>query len=132
MNSTDSTAKMVAVIGASPDRNKYGNKSVRAHAAMGWTVYPINPTADVIEGWTVYRSIREIPVAAVERVTMYVLPQIGISLLDDIASKRPSEVWLNPGTESEALIQRAEELGLPVIQACSIVDLGTTPAEFGA
>lgn len=105
---------------------------MRAHAAMGWTVYPINPTADVIEGWTVYRSIREIPVSAVERVTMYVLPQIGISLLDDIAAKSPSEVWLNPGTESEALIQRAEKLGLPVIQACSIVDLGTTPAEFGA
>lgn len=131
MNSPVTASKTVAVIGASPDRNKFGNKSVRAHAKLGWTVYPINPTAEEIEGWTVYRSIREIPVAAVERVTMYVLPHIGISLLEDIASKHPSEVWLNPGTESDKLVQRAEKLGLPVIQACSIVDLGTTPSEFG-
>jgi uncharacterized protein len=127
-----STTKTVAVIGASTNRAKYGNKSVRAHAAQGYTVYPINPTETEIEGWRVYASIRDIPVDRVDRVTMYVLPHIGITLLEDILAKSPGEVWLNPGTESDKLIARAEQLGLPVIQACSIVDLGTSPAVYGA
>lgn len=127
-----STTKTVAVIGASANRAKYGNKSVRAHAAQGYTVYPIHPTETEIEGWRVYASIRDIPVDRVDRVTMYVLPHIGITLLDDILAKSPGEVWLNPGTESDKLIARAEQLGLPVIQACSIVDLGTSPAVYGA
>jgi uncharacterized protein len=122
--------KTVAVIGASPIRTKFGNKSVRAHDQQGWFVYPVNPTADDIEGWTAYRSISDVPVDRVDRVTMYVPPAVGILLLEEIASKKPAEVWLNPGTESDALLQRAEQLQLPVIQACSIVDLGTTPAAF--
>ncbi len=127
-----STTKTVAVIGASANRSKYGNKSVRAHAAQGYTVYPVHPTESEIEGWRVYASIRDIPVDRVDRVTMYILPHIGISLLEDILAKSPGEVWLNPGTESDKLIARAEQLGLPVIQACSIVDLGTSPAVYGA
>lgn len=127
-----STTKTVAVIGASANRAKYGNKSVRAHAAQGYTVYPIHPTETEIEGWRVYASIRDIPEDRVDRVTMYVLPHIGITLLEDILAKSPGEVWLNPGTESDRLIARAEQLGLPVIQACSIVDLGTSPAVYGA
>lgn len=129
---SSSPTKTVAVIGASADRSKFGNKSVRAHAAMGYTVFPINPRETEIEGWPTFASLADVPVNHVDRVTMYVLPHIGIQLLEEIASKQPSEVWLNPGTESDRLVARAEELGLPVIQACSIVDLGTTPAAFGS
>ena len=122
--------KTCVVIGASANRKKYGNKSVRAHAQLGYTVYPVHPTEVEIEGWPAYPSIRDVPVDRVDRVTMYVPPWVGIGLLADIATKSPEEVWLNPGTESEKLIAEAEALGLPIIQACSIVDLGTTPSEF--
>lgn len=125
-----STAKTVAVVGASTHRSKYGNKSVRAHAQQGWTVYPIHPTAAEIEGWKAYPTLAAVPVETLERVTLYVPPHIGITLLEQIAAKHPREVWLNPGADSPELIARAEALGLPVIQACSIVDLGATPADF--
>ncbi len=130
---TASTAHAtVAVIGASPQRHKYGNKSVRAHAALGYTVYPIHPTATEIEGWRAYPSLRDLPVDRLDRVTLYVLPHVGRTLLEQIAEKHPAEVWLNPGTESPKLVAEAEALGLPIIQACSIVDLGKSPSEFGA
>jgi uncharacterized protein len=125
------TVKTVAVIGASADRKKFGNKSVRAHQQQGWTVFPIHPSEATIEGLPCYRAITEIPVDRVDRVTMYVPPSVGIGLLEQIAAKHPQEVWLNPGTESETVIARAEALELPIIQACSIVDLGTTPAAIG-
>lgn len=120
----------VAVLGASRDRRKYGNKSVRAHAKAGWDVYPINPQADEIEGFRAYRSLRDVPVRPLDRVSVYVPPEIGMTLLKEIAACHPREVWLNPGSESDELLAAAENFGLPVICACSIVDVGQSPVMF--
>lgn len=120
----------VAVLGASRDRGKYGNKSVRAHAKAGWDVFPINPQAEEIEGLRAYRSLWDVPVRPLDRVSVYVPPEIGITLLDDIAACQPREVWLNPGSESDELLSAAQRLGLPVICACSIVDVGMSPTRL--
>lgn len=127
---TEAPQPTVAVIGASEDRTKYGNKSVRAHLRQGYRVFPINPHASSIEGLEVWASVTDVPAQRLDRITVYVPPEVGITLLEQMAAKQPSEVWFNPGSENDALLQRAEELGLPVINACSIVDLGASPAEF--
>jgi uncharacterized protein len=54
-------------------------------------------------------------------------PAVGLTLLDAIKAKHPKELFINPGAESDALIARAEELGLEPIQACSIVEIGERP-----
>ncbi|MCY2967058.1 MAG: CoA-binding protein [Planctomycetota bacterium] len=113
----------VAIIGASRDRGKYGNISLRAHRDAGYEVFPINPSAGEIEGIPAYRSLADIPGRRVDRVSLYVPPEIGIELLDEIAAVSPQEVWLNPGSESDALIERAQSLGLPIVVGCSIVDV---------
>jgi predicted CoA-binding protein len=115
--------KTVAVIGASSDRNKFSNKSVRAHLKAGYTVYPVHPRETEIEGLPVYRSIREVP-DPVDRVTLYIPPGAVDLILEEIANKKPKELFFNPGSESPALLDRARSLGLNGIQACSIVDLG--------
>jgi uncharacterized protein len=120
----------VAVIGASRDRRKYGNKSVRAHLKRGYDVFPINPHAGEIEGLRAYASITDIPPGPLDRVTIYVPPETGLTLLEEIAVRSPGEVWLNPGSDSEEIVRRARELGLNVIQGCSIVDVGESPASF--
>lgn len=119
----------VAIVGASMDRSKYGNKSVRAHLAAGYDVYPVNRRADEIEGLKVYRSVQEIP-SALTRVSMYVPPEVGLKLLDEIAEAQPEEVFFNPGSESDVLLAKARQLGLPARAACSIVDLGLSPRQF--
>ncbi|WP_425614529.1 CoA-binding protein [Anatilimnocola sp. NA78] len=120
----------VAILGASTDRTKFGNKSVRAHQAKGYTVYPINPKADEIEGLKAYSSLAEVPAGTINRVSVYLPPQVGIKVLPEIAARGCDELWLNPGTESDELIAAAESLGLNVIQACSIVDVGMSPREL--
>jgi predicted CoA-binding protein len=117
----------VAVIGASNDRGKYGNKAVRAYRQRGFTVYPVNPHETEVEGLPAYESIREVP----ERpnlISVYVRPQVLIKLLPDIASRGCDELWLNPGTESDEVLAEAERLKLNVIQACSIIGVGVSPA----
>lgn len=113
----------VAILGASANRAKYGNRSVRAHLAHGYDVYPVNPKGGTIEGRPVYRSLTEIPVERLQRISVYLPPEIGIHLVDEVAAKGCDELWLNPGSESPELVHRAEELGLNVVQACSIVAL---------
>ncbi len=121
----------VAIVGASADRSKYGNKSVRAHLRLGYEVFPVNPRGEDVEGLTTYVSLADVPAKHLNRISMYVPPRIGIGMLEEIAARRCDEFWLNPGSESEALLEKAKALGLEPIQACSIVDLGVSPAEFG-
>lgn len=118
--------KTVAIIGASQDRSKYGNKAVRAYIKQGWKVYPVNPAEKKIEGLKVYNSILDIK-KKIDRVSIYLPPAIGIGIIEDVAKKEPKEVFLNPGTESEELIIAAKKLGIDPILACSIIDIHETP-----
>lgn len=121
--------RTVAIVGASTDRAKYGNKSVRAHRTQGWDVYPVNPKATEIEGLKCYPSLEEVPVK-LDRVSLYLPPPLGVRILPSIAAIRPTEFFVNPGAESEELLAEAERLGLDPILACSILDVGLSPEEM--
>jgi predicted CoA-binding protein len=120
----------VAILGASADRSKYGNKSVRAHRQQGYTVYPVNPKGGEIEGLTTYKSLAEVPPGKLDRVSVYLPPAIGLQSLEEIAQRGCDELWLNPGSDDPQVVEKAKSLGLNVIQACSIVDLGMSPREL--
>jgi predicted CoA-binding protein len=119
----------VAVIGASHDRRKYGNKAVRAYREYGYTVFPVNPGEASVEDLKAYPNLDAIP-DPIDFVSMYVPPAVGLKLLPAIARKHPKEVWLNPGSESEEFIDAAADLHLRVVVACSITALGMSPDDF--
>jgi uncharacterized protein len=121
--------KTVAIIGASNDSRKFGNKAVRAFLQQGFTVYPVNPNETEVEGIAASKSIREVP-ARPFMISVYVPPQVLVKLLPDIAAKGCDELWLNPGTESDEVLAEAERLKLNVIQACSIVGIGVSPSRL--
>src|SRR5260370_10905677 len=108
----------IAVIGASADRAKFGNKCVRAYAHHGYQVYPINPKETEIEGWPAFRPLADVPAAQLDRVSIYLPPAVALSLLPDIARKAVKEVWFNPGADDPEVLAKARELGLNVIAAC--------------
>jgi len=119
----------VAIIGASRDRRKYGNKSLRAHARRGFDVYPVNPNASEVEGYKAFASVLDVPVD-LDRISVYLPPERTLTVLPDIASKGAKEVFFNPGSETPEVVERARELGLDPILACSIVDIGEMPASY--
>ena len=118
--------KTVAILGASNNRAKYGNKAVRAFLEQGYQVYPVNPRETVIESLTAYPSILQVPVRPT-MISVYLPPSVLLQVLPDIAAKGCDELWLNPGTESEEVLAESKRLGLNVIQACSIVGVGVSP-----
>jgi predicted CoA-binding protein len=119
-------AKVVAIIGASSNRRKFGNRAVRAFQRQGYTVVPINPHEHEVEGLKTYASVLDVPVT-IDMATLYVPPAIGEQVIEEIARKKIREVWLNPGAESDALIARARALAIQPIVACSIIGIGENP-----
>jgi predicted CoA-binding protein len=111
----------VAIIGASADKTRFSNKSIHAHLRAGYDVYPVNPSEETIEDLKCYKSVLDIPVA-LDRVSLYLPPPVGVKVLDDIAQKGCQELWINPGAENPELIQKAQALGLNPIFACSFTD----------
>lgn len=116
----------VAIIGASADPAKYGNKAVRAYLRRGWTVYPVSPRGGEIEGLPVFKSIVDVP-RPIDRISMYVAPPVGMAMLKDLAAVSAGEIYFNPGSESDQLIEAARAQGLEPIVACSIIEIGERP-----
>jgi predicted CoA-binding protein len=121
--------KTVAVIGASNDRSKFGNKAVRAFLQKGFAVHPVHPTESAVEGLPAVPSILSVPVRP-EIVTVYVPPPVLLRLLPEIAARGCGELWLNPGTVSSAVLEEAGRLGLNVVQGCSILAIGVSPSQL--
>ena len=119
----------VAVIGASANRRKFGNKALRAFRHRGYTVVPINPHADVVEGERAYATVLDYP-GPIDEATVYVPPDIGRQVMDQVATKGIKKVWLNPGADARPVVERARSLGLNAIVACSIVGIGESPGNY--
>ena len=121
--------KTVAVIGASTDHAKYGNKCIRAYQAAGYRVFPVNPHADEIEGLPVFRSLGDVA-EPLDRIAVYLPPARTREALAAVAAKGAGEVYLNPGTWDAEVVAEADRLGIPHREACAIVAVGMSPAQF--
>ena len=120
---------VVAIVGASNDRSKFGNKALRAYLKRGFAVYPVSNREKTVEGLEAYPSVADIP-GDIDRVSVYLRPKDTLEVLDDIAKKGTGELFLNPGSEDAAVVEKAKSLGLEPILACSIIDVGESPASY--
>jgi uncharacterized protein len=118
--------KVVAVIGASSDPRKFGNRALRAFRRQGYTVIPINPNETTVDGLKTYPSVLDVS-ESIDMATFYVPPEIGEKVIAEVAKKQIPEVWLNPGAESDELIRLAKALKIEPIVACSILGIGEDP-----
>jgi hypothetical protein len=117
------------VIGASKDREKYSNKAVRAYLSEGFEVFPVNPKETEIEGLACYRRVSEIP-GSIDIALFYVNPEIGLSVIEQVAQRNIRTVYLNPGADSEELAAKAASLGIEAVRGCAIRAIGIDPADL--
>ncbi len=121
--------KVVAIIGASNDRRKFGNKALRAFRHQGYRVIPVNPNEKMVEGIPAVPSVLDIE-GPVDMATVYVQPDVGVGVMEQVAAKRIAEVWLNPGADDPDVVQKARSLGVEPILACSIIGIGESPSDY--
>jgi predicted CoA-binding protein len=114
----------VAVLGASRKRHRYSNRAIHALREHGYRVLPVNPAYDEIEGLPVAHSLADVP-RGIHTLTVYVGPQHIGPLIEAIVELAPQRVILNPGAESAELEAELEHAGIPYLEACTLVMLGT-------
>lgn len=117
----------VMIIGASSNRAKFGNRALRAYARQGHEVFAVNPNEAEVEGMATYPDVSG-PPGPIDRATVYVPPRIGVTLMAPLAARGDvGEVWLNPGADDPEVVEEAERVGLRVVTACAILDIGESP-----
>lgn len=113
----------VAIVGASPKPERYSHQALVRYRAAGWTVWPVHPAAQPIDGLTTYADLASLP-GRPDIICMYVNPTAGLAMLDALVAAQPTQLWLNPGADGEPLASAARARGLQVVEACTLVALG--------
>ena len=113
---------VVAVLGASPNPERYSNKAIRSLLKHGHEVIPVHPAHKQIEGLRTVGSLAEIG-GSLDTLTVYVGPQHIHGLISEIIHAKPKRVILNPGTESEELETALTKAAIPFVHACTLVML---------
>lgn len=119
-----------AVVGASEDRSKYGNKVLRAYFQSGREAWPVNPRAEQIEGREVYATLADLP-SVPRAISIITPPKITEKVVAEAAELGVEHVWMQPGAQSDAAVAAAEEAGLGVIAdgSCLLVVTGYREGE---
>lgn len=119
------SASRFAVVGASADRAKYGNKVLRCYLQHGRDVVAIHPRESSVEGVPAYPNLGAVPETP-DAVSIITPPTVTLAVIDQAAALGIRHVWLQPGAESAEVFSRAEELGLDLIAGgpCLLVVLG--------
>lgn len=106
--------KIWAVVGATPNKEKFGYKIWKKLKNNNYEVYPINPKYDEIEGEKCFSSFNDLPVKP-EVIDLVVPPSISIKVIDTAKELGIEYLWFQPGTADEKVIDKAEELGFKIV-----------------
>lgn len=114
-----------AVVGASADRGKYGNKVLRCYQQHGLPVVGVHPKLSVCEGAAVHASLAAIP-GAPRAVSVVAPPAAAAAIVQDAIAAGCRHLWFQPGAEEAGAIATARAAGLSVIAdgPCVLVALG--------
>jgi hypothetical protein len=114
----------VAVLGASPKKDRYSFMAVKMLKEHGHSPIPVHPAGHVVDGVKSLKSLTEID-HPVDTLTMYVNAKISDTELDNILVLKPRRVIFNPGAENEKLAGQLEKEDIEVVRACTLVLLRT-------
>lgn len=116
--------KVWAVIGATPNKDKFGYKIYQKLKSKGYEVYAINPKYDDIDGDQCYSSVGELPKIP-SCVDIVVPPKVTKQAIGDIEKAGIKNIWLQPGTYDDEIVELAKGKGLNVVyDNCVLVALG--------
>ena len=95
-----------AVVGASTDRAKYGNKVLRAYLQNGREVFPVNPNSEEVEGLASFPDLASLP-RPVHGISLITRPEVTERIVQEAAGLGIRNIWMQPGAESEKAVERA-------------------------
>ena len=114
--------KIIAVVGVSGDEEKFGFKVFKDLLRKGQNVYGVNPNTKVVLTQKIYSDLKSLPEMP-DLVITVVSPKVTEKIIDECISLGIKEIWMQPGSESEKAIKKAESNGISVIHdACIMIE----------
>jgi predicted CoA-binding protein len=119
------SSKAFGVVGASTNREKYGNKVLRCYLQHGKRAIPVNPKEKTVEGLAAVTSVEELP-PEVKSISVITPPAVTEQVVEAAIKKGITGIWMQPGAESAKAIERARQAGMNVIGdgSCLLAVLG--------
>lgn len=113
------------VVGASTNRDKYGNKVLRCYLQKGLNAIPVNPKEKVVEGIAGVATVSDLP-DEVESISVITPPHVTEQVVEAAAAKGIRNIWIQPGAESPEAVEMCKAHGINVIAdgSCVLVVLG--------
>ncbi len=115
----------IGVVGASVDRNKFGNKVLRCYQQNNYRAIPVHPKENQVEGLDCVASVVDLPEGTLS-ISMITPPQVTEKVVEQAVAFGIKNVWMQPGSESPVAVEYCEEHDLNVIAdgCCVLVALG--------
>jgi len=115
--------ELIAVVGVSDDASKFGHKIFRDLLKAGFPVKGVNPNGGFVLGNNLYRSLSEMETRP-ELVITVVPPAVTEQVMEECNKLGIRNVWMQPGSESEAALEKAKTYGIKTAMACFMVAKG--------
>ncbi len=118
-------SKAFAVIGASNNRSKFGNKVLRCYQQHHLTVYPVHPVAKDVEGLECFKQLQDLP-NTVKSISIITPPSVTEEIVKQAINQKIKNIWMQPGAESQLAIDLCHQNNINVIAngPCILVELG--------
>jgi predicted CoA-binding protein len=119
------TSGAFGVVGASSNRQKFGNRVLRCYLQKGKRAVPVNPNEAEIEGVACVKSVEELP-PEVKSISMITPPAVTEQLVPRAIAHGIDNIWMQPGAESPSAVALCREKGINCIAdgSCLLVVLG--------
>lgn len=114
-----------AVLGASNNRDKFGNKVLRCYITHNKTVYPIHPIEKEVEHIKCLKSVAELP-DTVKSISIVTPPILTEKIISQAITKGIKNIWMQPGAASQIAIDECIRNGINVIAngPCILAEFG--------
>jgi predicted CoA-binding protein len=119
------SSEAFGVVGASANRDKYGNKVLRVYLQHKMRVIPVNPREQEIEGLPCVAGIAELP-SEVKSISVITPPAVTEQVVEMAIAKGIENIWMQPGAESSVAVDRCLKNNINVIAdgSCILVKIG--------
>lgn len=106
--------KKLAVVGVSRKKEKFGNTIFRELKKKEYRVFPVNASADTIEGEQCYTDLKSLP-EPVGGAVIVVPPEKTVQVVQDAKEAGITRIWMQYGAQSETAVNFCKDNNITVV-----------------
>ena len=109
------TARVIAIVGLSPDEGKASNSVARYLKEKGYRIIPVNPGQAEILGEKAYKSLLDIP-EKVDIVDIFMRAEKVMPVVEEALKLKPRAIWLQLGIRNDDASRLVEQTDVAYVE----------------